>query len=277
MEDQYFQQFEQFEYIRKDEDVPGKYAMANKFIRMPKSLSAPALKVFILALTKVAWNKINKKDQYGRITATFTIREMIEACGSTSNNFDYYREFIKELIRKSYFTCYEPQERGGYMFQEYLLNPEKTEITIFISPILNQYIEKLGQGNFTVYLQSNTYRMKSRFSITLYWHLFSWMDHSRNRKDPFSKIVKLYTTEDLKDIFDLPDDAYCRANGAFDRATFEKKVIIKAVEEINALSNLRVVWSKHKNGKKVVGYVFEAIRDDVHEVYHEKHGLGWNM
>lgn len=256
-----------------------KYAMSNDFIRMPKSLSAPALKVFILALTKIDWNKINPKDSNRRISVSFTLREMINACGSESNNIEYYRKALTELIAKSVFTINNNKFWArGNIFHEVWLDKETNEATVYISPVLNKYIEGLGNGRFTVYLQSNTYRMKSRFAITLYWNLFSWMDHSRDRKDPLSEITKTYTTRELKEMFDLPDDAYCRADGKFDRPAFEKKVIIRAVKEINDLSNIRVGWKKIKRGKMVLGYTFNAFRHDAHEVIDTELGIneGWN-
>lgn len=247
--------------FKKDiEKVEGKFALSNDFVRMPNSLTINALQILGMALSKIDFTK-----DYGQtIKVKFTFKELQEATGSKSNNLEFYKRSLDELQNKAILKIdHGTYYRKTVLFPEVGLDNGVVELVFYNE--VNQYIQKLAQ-NFTIYKIANTHNFTSRYAYILYCNLWSWMNHDINREVSYDERQRYYTTKQLKDMFDLPIEAYCETlkNGKlhFKRQLFENKVIKVAVDEINQFSNLRVDWSKVKNGKRVEKYVFNFLRTD---------------
>lgn len=266
--------------IRKEETVKEhqQFALDNDFIRMPNRLSAPALKVFYLLLSKIEWNKINPKNELGLIEVNTSIREIQKAIGTESHNYRYYINFLDELQMKAWIKI----DKDMY-YRKTLIMPDvevinNQSINITLNKSIYGFLEHLYR-NFTVFELSNTSQFQSRFALILYINLCSHMDHSRSRKDPVSETEWRYTTRQLKEMFDLDKDDYCTKKGNFHRSSFEREVINRAVNEINEKPcGIRVEWTKEKNGKFVKNYIFRYFRTDVWEIYNKELGIseGWS-
>ncbi len=260
------------EIFEKDtyQNYENKFALSNEFIRMPNRLSAPALKVFHLFLTKIEWNKINPKNEYGEIVINTSINEIRRAIGSTSRDYRYYLEFLDELQMKAWIKI----DKEMY-YQKSLVMPNikiwnQQEIEVTLNKELYLFFEKLYK-NFTVFELTNVTKFKSRYAIILYMNLCSHMDHSKGRKDPLSETVWRYTTRQLKELFDLSKEDYVY-NRRFNRALFEKYVVERAVNEINkSNSGIFIRWRKIKDGKRVRFYEFHYVRTNTTEETD-----GWN-
>lgn len=246
--------------FKKDiEKVEGKFALSNDFVRMPNSLTINALQILGMALSKIDFTK-----DYGQtIKVKFTFKELQEATGSKSNNLEFYKRSLNELQNKAILKIdHGTYYRKTVLFPEVELDNGVVELVFYNE--VNQYIQKLAQ-NFTIYKIANTHNFTSRYAYILYCNLWSWMNHDINREVSYDERQRYYTTKQLKNMFDLPIKAYTEVkNGKphFKRQLFEKYVIQKAVDEINQFSNLRVDWSKVKNGKRVEKYVFNYLRTD---------------
>lgn len=260
------------EIIKKDEyhNYDQKFALSNDFIRMPNRLSAPALKTFYLFLTKIEWNKLNTKNEYGEIVINTSINEIRKAIGSSSRDYRYYLEFLDELQTKAWIKI----DKELY-YQKSLVMPNikiwnQQEIEVTLNKELYLFFEALYK-NFTVLELANISKFRSRYAIILYANLCSHMDHSKDREDPLSETVWRYTTRQLKEMFDISKEEYVYNNN-FHRALFERRVIGTAVHEINnSNSGIFIRWRKIKDGKRVRFYEFHYVRTDVVEEID-----GWN-
>lgn len=250
------------EIIFKDniEKIEGKFALRNDFVRMPNSLTINALQILGLALSKIDF----KKDNGQTIHVDLTFKELQETLNTTSHNWDFYKKALTELQNKSILKV----DKGTF-YQSTCLFPavgmEPGVIHLEIYNELKEYIQLLAE-NYTIFKIANTCKFTSRYSYVLYCNLYSWMNHSKNRETSYDERQRYYTTKQLKELFDLPMDAYCSKNKNgkmhFNRQAFEKKVIQFAVDEINEFSNLRVDWKKTFIGKRVDKYVFNFLRTD---------------
>lgn len=235
------------------------FALANDFVRMPNRLSAPELKVFYHCLTKIDWSTANGKDDNGMIEVATSISEIRKAIGSASHDYRYYVKLLENLQIKAWIRV----DINGF-FRRAVIMPDLLvfnyqEVHIFINRRLTPFIENLHKY-YTVYEIANTAKFQSRFALILYMNLLTWNDHSADREDELDERERYYSTEQLWFMFDLDDDDYHDKNGKLTRKHFEKYVIERAVNEINAKDvGIRLDWRKKRNGRYVDKYIFHWI------------------
>ena len=70
---------------------------------------------------------------------------------------------------------------------------------------------------------------------------------------------RFYTTKQLKEMFGLSKDDYCKKDGKFNRTEFEKKTIEVAIKEINQNTRMKVEYKKNKIKNRVANYQFNFI------------------
>lgn len=95
--------------------------------------------------------------------------------------------------------------------------------------------------NYTIIELERAKRFKSRFSYTLYMNLLSWVNN-----DDLNESYRFYTTKQLKEMFGLSKEDYCKKDGKFNRTEFEKKTIEVAIKEINQNTQMKVEYKKIK-------------------------------
>lgn len=91
----------------------------------------------------------------------------------------------------------------------------------------------------------DTLAYKSRYAIILQRYLTTLY---RTGKENSLVQTFEFSTKQLKDMFGLEKDDYCKKDGKFDRYNFEKKTLNLACDEINEKSQvMQVEWKKEKN------------------------------
>lgn len=240
----------------EDEILYGQYALSNEFIRLPKKIDLQPLKVLGLILSKIDFKKDNRKN--GVVEIYCTLSEIRRACGvsKTDTNYEYYKKIITELMFSSYVEgVIDNNDVKGFAIP--LVETTSDENITFKFTLFSKFLPYFQQlaTNYTIIQLENTKRFKSKFSYNLYMNLLSWKE-----KDNVCA-YRFYTTKQLKELFALDKDDYCKSNGKFDRYNFEKKTIDVACKEINELTNMKVEWNKHNkpNSNRISHYSFEFV------------------
>ena len=237
-------------YETKD-NLSGKYAMANDFLRLPKEMDVQSLKVLGLILSKLDF-KSDNRNEFGVVEVRCTLNEIVKSCNGTTNNYTYYRDVIKNLIKSSYVEgTIDGVDIMGYTIPR-VKGYENTTFEFTIFSDFLPYFQLLHE-RYTIIELEYTKQFKSRFSYILYMNLLSWCDS----KD--TEYYHFYTTKQLKDMFGLEKTDYVDKYGKFKRTLFEKYTIIKAVEEIHQHTTMRIEFKKNYNGSKVANYQFNFL------------------
>ena len=120
----------------------------------------------------------------------------------------------------------------------------------------------MNKLSFISFSEYDIFQMSSSYAVRLFIDLQYHSSHGGEICRRF------YTTKQLKDIFGLPKDAYCRDYDdvtdtfkAFDRTNFEKKVLKPATKGVNMSNAIQLVpyedgklYKKVKEGRRVKGY-----------------------
>lgn len=96
----------------------------------------------------------------------------------------------------------------------------------------------------------DTLAYKSRYAIILQRYMTTMYRTSEN-----DSLIQTFdfSTKQLKDMFGLSVDDYCKKDGKFDRYNFEKKTLQVACDEINEKSQvMRVEWRKAEKKRPIV-------------------------
>lgn len=250
--------FDSLEYADnyQEEDVLfDKYALSNDFVRLPKNINTQPLKILGLILSKIDFTKDNR-DLNGNVIIECTLSEIRRACGVSTKdtNYEYYKEIIKSLIKSSYVEgTVNGVDIMGYAVPWVTSVPEAENIT-FKFKLFQEFLPyfQMLASNYTVIELEQAKRFKSRFSYTLYMNLLSWREYNK-------ECFRFYTTKQLKEMFGLAEDDYCKKNGKFDRKNFEKYTIDVAISEINKLTHLKVMYKKNYKNRQVANYQFNFI------------------
>lgn len=159
------------------------------------------------------------------------------------------RRALKKLAEKSYveFGDYE-LFNDGFLITNYLADKDNIFVKIN-SSYLSLLIEL--KEKYTVFHLKNIINFKSKFSIILFQYL-----KMKFTGEFLIHRVRL-TTNELKNLFGLEKNDYCKRDGSFDRSNFEKKTIKLAIQEINKNKNCRLKieeLKKNYNNKFVANY-----------------------
>lgn len=247
-----------FEYTQNwasPTDKFGIYAVSNEFARLPQKMSVQAFKALGVILSKIDYTKDNRNEN-GEVIVSCTLAEIRKACGVSSRdkNFEYYKSIISNLINSSYVEGeLDGKDVMGYVIPWVEADSKAEQIT-FEFTLLNKllpYFQCLYR-NYTKIEIEQTKNFKSKFSMALYLNLLSWS----NGED---ENYRLYTTKQLKEIFGLSKDDYCKKDGKFDRNNFEKYTIEVAIKEINQNTRMKVKYKKNKIKNRVANYQFNFI------------------
>ena len=117
---------------------------------------------------------------------------------------------------------------------------DEGRVGLYLAPKVIPFLSQLA-SEFTSYRIRNVAKMTSVYAIRIYELLLQWREEGRRE-------ISLAW---LKARLELQEGEYERID------VFRKRVIEPAVEQINAVSNLRVKYSCVKRGRTVVGLLFE--------------------
>lgn len=174
----------------------------------------------------------------------------------TSSGVAYHDSDFKDIARDIIQTSIVYGKLNGFNVSfpiiDFVQENKNRTFTFKINPIFKPYVQEL-QNRYSVLQLDTIQKFKSNHAFVLYQELTSW--YIRDKKDMSIK-EQYYKTSDLFKLFNLDKTDYHTKNGKLDRFNFEKKVIDKAVDEINASGELRVIYEKIKEGNKVKAYKF---------------------
>jgi plasmid replication initiation protein len=131
-----------------------------------------------------------------------------------------------------------PSENGGWILTHWVSSAEYVNgegiIKLSFSPKLKPYLLQL-KTQFTSYRLSNVLSLNSTYSIRLYELMKKWQHLGKWEN----------SVEELKLKFGVPKESYQRYNH------FKTRVILRAVEEVNAKTDLSIDYKEIKKGRGV--------------------------
>lgn len=169
-------------------------------------------------------------------------KEFAELMGESTpqNTYKALKQLGKDLLSKpleiptgngfalcNWFAWYEYQEKEG-------------RILCSFAPKLKPHLLEL-QSHFTKYNLSNILRMKSTYAIRLYELAKSWEDTG----------WFIVGVEDFKATMGCKDSYPLYAD-------LKRKVINRAIKEINELTDIEILCNEKKTGRKVTGLDFRV-------------------
>jgi plasmid replication initiation protein len=125
--------------------------------------------------------------------------------------------------------------------QKSTYHEKEGKVSLFFTDTIKEYLGEI-KGNYTEYLLENISDLKSLYSIRLY-ELLTQKQYSNQR---------WILIKDFREMFVL-NDKYKKFSD------LRKFIINKAVEEVNAKTNLQVTWNPEKEGKTIVKLWFNFI------------------
>lgn len=236
------------------------------------------VKIFTMVLTKIKWNELNNSN-----IIKLNKREIYEVMGWKATTADEVKDCGKKLRKLLNLTMdnsklsFTQETKKMYAYKDgYIIcsvaTKDKTFAEVEITPSYMSLLEDLvNSKDFLTLWANDIYAFTSIYSFLLYLEL-------RQHSDTRRKCVREYTTAQLKEIFKIPFDgkgSYVKYDKrkdkmVFDRANFEKKVIDKAISEINKSQMVFIcppknidslsknkLYAKNKKGNSVDSYRFE--------------------
>lgn len=228
----------------------------NQFMRLNRvNATLRANKLISLIFSHIDYKKDNKNENgfiYVNIPYN-TINNYITTSGVAYHD-DSFKEIAKDIINASIVSGRIKGSDVAFPIIDYVKNNDNDKsFTFRINDIFVPYVQQL-QSQYSV-LQLDTIKgFRSNHAFVLYQELMSWYDHDFNTSWKIKE--RYYTTSDLFKLFNLGKDDYHLKNGKLDRYNFEKKVLKKAVDDINAQEELRVLWEKKKSENGSILYWF---------------------
>lgn len=140
-------------------------------------------------------------------------------------------------------------ERFGWIITGVKSDFKSEYFEVKLNDMFMPYIQELV-NHYTKLSLESIVQFDSKYSLDLYKYLSSWKDKDWDQ-------YRYLSTKQLKDLFGLNKEAYVRANGKFDRYSFERKTVDVAIAEINKKTDMGVAYTKHKKGNRVQAYIFE--------------------
>lgn len=227
-------------------------------------------KIFFLILSNIDWKNSGNSN----------FIEIIVDKAQEKLNVDYAKnqrhvfskrivEDINSMIQNSFVSLQDPITKKWT--SDNLINHADGDnyiIHVELNKRFMNHFERLYEAakmngiNFISFSEFDIYQMCSSFGTKMFIDLLNFSNHngSINHRD--------YTTKQLKDLFGLPKDAYCRNYDYekntfvdFDRTNFEKKVLNKALTLVNNTEAVDIIpyedgklYKKIKDGRRVRGY-----------------------
>lgn len=247
-------------------------SLNNSLVAISKSLAKTQMcwtveqkKLFTMCLTKIAWGKSGNNN-----VVELNKREVIEALGlkiDSHNQSTYLRKAFQELARNSEVHWTDPEDKNVWEDDFLITRRRSTRGSIFVTfnPYFMPHIENLAKSYIT-FLSDDIYNFKSKFTFALFEELRLHCDTRRTN-------YRTYSTKELKDLFGLSKDDYM-SGGRFDRYNFEKRVLDRAIEEINQSKMMSIypsignhitksgtmkLYEKIKKNGSIVGYRFKYV------------------
>jgi plasmid replication initiation protein len=205
------------------------------------NLTVSEQKFLLYSISKIKPNdELNKKYQ-------FSLKEFCDVVGinySSGANIRNIKKTITNISGKSFFLKVADKKWELInWFNRVIISEEDNTITLSFGEFVNQYLLNLTR-NFTQYKLLSILPMKSTYSIRLY-ELLKANQGKRNFKIVF-------------DVDELEEKLMIKYSNYKD---FKKRVLDKAVEEINYYSDIKVDYETIREGRnvKAVGFIIREL------------------
>ncbi len=207
---------------------------ANQLIEAKYKLTLSEQKIVILYLSKI------KRSDEDFQNYAFSVNEIKECLGwsDTKKLYDNLYSLSEQIMSKPLGIKDKSNKR--FIFFHWFSKIEFTgsQLILRSDPDLKPYLLQL-QGHFTQYQLKNVVRLKSIYSIRIY-ELTKQYEKLGSRR---------FNLDELKEILGI--------KGKYKELyNFRRKVIDKAVTDINANTDIYISYFHHKTGRTVTGIEF---------------------
>lgn len=183
-------------------------------------------------------------------TYTLPAREYAELMGADKDNTYKALKRLGEMLLSKPLSI--PEKDGGFFmcnwFSSYRYQKGQGTIAARFDPDLKPYLLQLKE-QFTKYKLENILRFKSAYSIRLYELAKSW-----EARGDFTISLNEFRQIMGLDCLDKKDKN-CKPKYKL-YGDLKRKVINRAIKEINALSDINLAYKEKKLGRKVTDLVF---------------------
>ena len=233
-------------------------AVSRIFARARKNMSLAEQKTFVYALSKIKFTETTN-DTVVRMDKKILAQIIGIHSDPDHLSGDLYNE-IRELTTHSYI---EISERDLGLYSNGYIVSALTRYKNTIRLRLNEEYMPLFSGlsnNYITLWSSDIFGMSSRRSVQFYEYLRQITD---TRQEVNSVVLGVKA---LKDMFEIPKEAYMREKGGFDRSNFEARVIEPLCDDMSKCRMIQLLmqsdghyYVKEKQGNRVIGYRFHWV------------------
>lgn len=209
-------------------------------------LSLPEQKTvaFICSMIKPIDVKDKAKGVPYQLDYEFNIRDYCKVCGIDYDNGKNYADVkatLKRLRDRSMWVTLDNDDETVVGWLDRVTTNKRSGIAkVRIDDRLAPYLFDLGQ-KFTQYQLYNILAMKSAFSVRIYELMKSYA-FQKSKTFEVDELKRLLMVEDIKSYKEF--------------APFRQKVLEKAQEEINELTDLNIYFEPITKGRKVIKVKF---------------------
>lgn len=174
----------------------------------------------------------------------FNIRDYCKVCGidyAGGKNYKNIKATLKHLSDRSMWLDDGESETLMRWLSYVKINKNSEKVFIEIDRTIAPFLFELKE-KFTKYQLYNVLAMKSAFSVRIYELLKSYA-YQKNKTFDLEELKRLLEVENVKSYVRFPD--------------FRRKVLEKAQEEINELTDLNISYKPITKGKKVIKIEFQ--------------------
>lgn len=179
----------------------------------------------------------------------FNIRDYCKVCGidyDNGKNYANMKAILKKLSDRSMWLTTETGEVLCRWLSKIWISKKSGCVKVRIDEDLAPYLFDLKE-KFTQYQLFNILAMKSAFSVRIYELLKSYA-FQKSKTFDLDGLKRLLMVENVKSYHRFPD--------------FRRKVLEKAQEEINSLTDITIYFETIKKGKKIDKIKFQIKQKD---------------
>lgn len=244
--------------IRMEDLQRLKVVQRNDFIAGVAKMNKVALKIFDLAVSFIDTN--DPPDNNTVYIEKSILFEFFNA--KDKDKYDRFKDHIDALHSQAVFNIRYKSKKG--VDYETFSGIAKTSwndygdfISIKFTDEIMIFLKDFKQGNFTQYDIKYIAGMESKHSITIFkwlvmnYNQFKYYQYRSDRNQHQKELLKnpIITIEQLREITDT-QSSYKNF------PDFEKRILVKPIQEINELTNLNVTYEKMKKGRNISAIQF---------------------
>lgn len=238
----------------------------NDLITSVAKMDKVPLKIFELAVSCIDTDNPPKDNIiYLSKTELFTFFDV-----SDNGKHTRFKESIEKMQKQAFFEIKELNEsKKGYEMTSIVpiptvkWNSYNDEVMIQFNPFIMPYLIDLKK-NFTQYALSDVMGLNSKYSIILYKWLcmfYNQYDHYKNKGGRRNQQIEGYRNPSISmaDFRTLTNTI----NEYKDFRNFEKRILKKAIEEINEHTHFNITYQKIKKGRAIDSIKFHIEKKQV--------------